>query len=161
MAKQVPVTPAAQPGAFASSRSSRSEVLAAVAADDFIKPESAEAVQSGPTSQDAELLALIGEFSAIEAKIEAICIGNDSARAASDWEPDPVDDPVSDALYAEQRPAFEAIMSTRALTLEGVQAKARMLNDWDEELARDGAPGGLYRPQMTLRLVQDLINLPD
>lgn len=162
MDRQVDVPPAAaQPAASASPRTTHREVPAAAGS---VRSDPAEAAREMPPFQDAELLALTSEFNAIEGGIEATCAARAVAAAHEDYEygcPEEVEgDAKLDALYTRQRLVFTQIRSTRALTLEGVRAQAGMLKNWDDELASDGAPGGFYRAQMVLRLVQDLVDLP-
>ena len=125
--------------------------LAAVAAGGWIRPESpAVAAQAPPAAgADAVLIGLCAQFDVLE---------HERIRSHEEGGEDEAAEAFREKLGDLQHPLLRQIVALRATTLEGAQARARMLHLWDTEVERNGRPEDSYwNDAMVWALVRDLM----
>ena len=143
------------------SRPSRRELLGAagftmltgVAAAAIAQPDApppAEAVSAGHS--DAELIALCGRFLALEDRISATFAN----RPFGDPE-ETRQEAARNSLHDEQEALLPALHLSKAVTVEGHRARARLMLRLRDRLRDRGQPGGYWDDQVAWLLVRDLV----
>ena len=123
--------------------------LAAVAAVGWVRPDTpAAAAPAQPAvSPDARLIALCTRFDDLEHQLNRSFQEDSKSEATEVFQ---------DKLRERQRPLLQQIIELRATTLEGAQARAKMLHLWSPTMARNGKQGGYWDDMMVWALVRDL-----
>lgn len=103
------------------------------------------------TGPDAELLAALAEFIAVE------------ERRAPLYDREPGDETKERAMAAlddRQQPLFDRLLELRAMTPEGIRARAETLARYEPGIVARGLEGGDWVECMVAAIVRDLLGLP-
>ena len=152
------IAPAPQPAADAPlTCASRRNVLATLAGGVALTTLNVATLPAGATeSADAELLAVLAEFEALEG---AIYPPRDPTRPPTIEDEAAWDDAVQ-PLHARQRALLDRICELPTHSLEGFRARAHALVMWTECLIADmqkGADEGYWPEKMQIALFRDLL----